>query len=156
MLDHHVGLADTDPMMDHALPDIPVPPGLFPDESLGEAASLPRGGPMPGALTAAQAAADRAELLSGDVDRLEVQVLEILAAAQHREMGDLLSEERAADGGVALDGSMVAVFVIQIIEQALGGAALSLRGHSEPDDFRSSRTLAGLLQRLLVSRLASA
>lgn len=138
-------------MVNNALPDIPVPPGLFADDPPGEGASPPGDSPGPGAVTAAQAAADPAELLCGDVDRLEAQVLEILAAAQHRDAGDLLAEGCAADGGAALD-SMDAVFVVRVVEHALGGPALTLRGHSEPDDFRSSRALARLLRRLLGSR----
>lgn len=134
------------------LSDIPVPAGLFPDRPGGDGTGGPPTDPPDaapqGAVTAAQAAADRSELLSGDTDRIEAQVLKILAAAQHREVEDLLAEGRSEDAGVVLD-SMDAVFVVQIVEQALGGPALTLRGNSQPEDFRGSRALARLLRRLL-------
>lgn len=106
-------------------------------------------------MTAAQRAAEPEELLSGETGRVEAQVLRILAAAQHREVADLTDHERAPDGSTVLD-SMDAVFVVQIVEQSLGGAPLTLRGNSEPDDFRSTLALARLLTRLLVSRRATA
>jgi hypothetical protein len=140
--------------MGDVLPDIPVPPGLFAEDPPQQAE--PTGdSPAAGAVTAAQAAADPAELLCGDIDRLEAQVLEILAAAQHRDVAEVLAEGVAVDDGAVID-SLAAVFVVQVVEHALGGYPLRLRGQSKPDDFRSSHALARLLRRLLASRQASA
>jgi len=155
VLDGGVGFRDTHRVVDDALPDIPVPPDLFPSSPPSGASGCPVGAPAPGAVTAALGAAMTAELLSGDAARIEAQVLEILAAAQHRPVTALLAEDAAQDGSPVLD-SMDAVFVIQIVEQALDGSALTLRNNSEPDDFGSVRALARLLQRLLGARRVSA
>lgn len=140
-------------MADDVLPDIPPPANLFPPAS-GPPQQQP---PAPAsAVGAALAAADPAELGSGDLPRVERQVREILGAAQRRPAQDLLQGEKAANGSPIID-SMSAVFVLQIVDKVLGGGIVPrLRGNSTPDDFRSTEALAALLGKYLRRRAAIA
>lgn len=151
LVDIHVGLSDTRGVADDVLPDIPPPANLFP----AGPGSPPSAAPV-GAVGAAVAAADPAELGSGDLARVELQVRKILAAAQRRTAKEILLGENAPNGSPVID-SMSAVFVLQTVDKVLGGGIVPrLRGNSTPDDFRSTEALAALLGKFLRRRQATA
>jgi len=99
-------------------------------------------------IAAAVGAADRNVLRSGSVAQVERQVLAILAASTQRTMAELVTGELAGDGSLAID-SMSAVFVCRIVSRVLGPRGWTrLRGHCDPQDFVSVRSVAGLIARL--------
>lgn len=105
-------------------------------------------------VAAAMQAADADVLRGCDVSGMEDQILAILAAAQRRSVAELAAGQRAPDGGITID-SMSAVFVCSIINRTLeGGVLRRLAGASQPADFVSTRTLAGLLHRLRKNQAA--
>gem|GEM_PF-6904861 len=63
-------------------------------------------------------------------------------------MAELVTGELAGDGSLAID-SMSAVFVCRIVSRVLGPRGWTrLRGHCDPQDFVSVRSVAGLIARL--------
>jgi hypothetical protein len=93
-------------------------------------------------------AADAEVLVAGDIDGIQGQIHEILAASQRRTLQELTASPITTDGGVLID-SMSAVFVCGVIDRVLGGGVLSrLANNSQPSDFVSTRALASLVVRL--------